>query len=118
MKEEMNLHPWRPWFQRGELRASEKSAAVKLKRAKQKESHTEHRYHCSRTPHSGRAWVLRLRLQRSVWGRGLGLAVYKQPEGLGVLHNSWGTEHHSKGAREKSWAHRTSKASLLGRQEE
>jgi len=33
--------------------------------------------------HAGGGWALGLRLQRSVAGRGLGLAVWRQPEGLG-----------------------------------
>ena len=35
---------------RGNLKASEKSTAAGLKRAKQKESHTNHQYHCPWTP--------------------------------------------------------------------
>ena len=34
--------------------------------------------------HYGRGWALRLRLQISVPRRGVGLAVWRQPEGLGI----------------------------------
>ena len=59
----------------------EKSAAEE-----KSESRLDHSYHLPghhRLRHSGKGWVLRLRLQRSVLGRGLGLAVWKEPEGLG-----------------------------------
>ena len=56
--------------------------------------------HCS-LRHLGRGWVLRLGLWRSVLRRGLGLTVYKQPEGAReyrrrpgpvreARHNCWG----------------------------
>ena len=44
MKEERNSHPGRPWSWRGNLKASEKSSAARLRRAKQKESHRDHHY--------------------------------------------------------------------------
>ena len=50
-------------------------------------------------------WALRLRLQRSVPGRGLGLAVWRQPKGIrssvpqaGEWYaKGWGVESHSRG---------------------
>ena len=73
---------------RENLKASEKSAAVRL-RAKQRATQTisigttafgHHSLRCL-----GVGWVLRLRLQKSLAGRGLGLAVWRQPEGLGSV---------------------------------
>ena len=85
-----------------------KSAAAGLKTAKQSESHTDHlnhrpRHHSLR--HLGRDWVLRLRLQRLVQGRGLGLAVWGLPKGLrssapwaGKWYTmGWVVEHHGRG---------------------
>ena len=77
--------------------------------------------------HLGRGWVLKLRLLRSVPGRGLGLAVWGQPERLrstvppagerGVLRvGGWAAP--AEGSREKVWPCRGSKAPLLGRGEE
>jgi len=54
-----------------------KNTAAGLRTAKQSESHTNHLNHWPghhRLRSSGRGWALRLRLQRSVLGRGLGLA--------------------------------------------
>ena len=50
MREERNLHPGRPWSWRKTLKASEKSAAARLSRAKQKGCYTDHQHHCLRTP--------------------------------------------------------------------
>ena len=48
--------------------------------------------------HSGRGCVLRLRLCKSVPGRGLGLVVWRQPEGAGEWYTKGcGVEHHSQG---------------------
>ena len=67
-----------------ELEATEERTPAGL-RTKQSESRTDHLHHWLRH-HSlrglGRGWALRLRLQRSVPGRGQGLAVWGQPEGL------------------------------------
>ena len=63
-----------------------KITAAGLRRAKQKENHTDHLHHPTRhhsLRHAGGGWALGLRLQRSAAGRGLGLAVWRQPEGLG-----------------------------------
>ena len=93
MTEEKNLHPGKPpnWQrdqprQRGNLKALEKSKAARLRRAKLREScmdHriTAHRHHSLR--HLGGSWALILRLRKSVLHRGLGLTVWRQPEGLG-----------------------------------
>ena len=62
-----------------------------------------HRHHSLRC--SGRGWVLRFRLQRSVTKRGLGLAVWRQPKGKGVvchrqgsgMDTGWGVESHGRG---------------------
>ena len=64
-----------------------------------------------------RCWALRLRLQRSVLGRGLGLAVWRQPEGLGS-RVPWAGEKNAiaKGTQEEAWAYRTSKA-IVGKVE-
>ena len=56
-------------------------AGKSRERATQTVGSTTPRHHSLR--HSGGSWVLRLRLWRSVLGRGLGLAVGRQPEGLG-----------------------------------
>ena len=58
----------------------------KKRTAKQSESCTDHLKHCP-GHHSlrclGKGWVLRPRLWRSVLGRRLGLAVWRQPKALG-----------------------------------
>ena len=60
--------------------------------------------------------MLRLRLQRSVLGRGLGLAMWRQPEGLGSSVPWAGKQGTiNKGTWEEVWSHRRSKAPLLGR---
>lgn len=56
----------------------------------------------------GRDWVLKLRLQKSDWGRGLGLAVWRQPEGAGV----WGTT--TGMYKEEAWGCQRGKSPLLG----
>lgn len=51
-----------------------------------RKSHTDNQYHHLVHPslrHSSRIWALRLGLWGSLPGRGLGLAMWKQPEGLG-----------------------------------
>ena len=67
--------------------------------------------------------MLRLRLQRSVTGRGLGQVVWGQPEGPRIsvpLVEEWAEEWNAtaEGTQEKIWTHRRSKATLLGRGEE
>ena len=53
VKEERNLHPGRPQSWRGNHKSSEKkSTAAGPRRAQQKESHTDHWYHCPQTPHT------------------------------------------------------------------
>ena len=60
--------------------------------------------------------MLRLRFQRKVPGRGLGLAVWREPEGLGSGVPQTGEQNATaKGSWEEVWAHRRSKAPLLGR---
>lgn len=71
-----------------DLKASEKSRAAGLRRAKQRESNTDHWYHLQghhSLRHSEGGWALRLRLQKLVLVRGLGLALWRQPEGLGSI---------------------------------
>ena len=119
MKEEGNPHPGKPPNQKGdqlrwsELKVAEKSAAAALRKAKQSERHADYLHqHPGQHSliHSGRrGWVLRLRIQRSVPGRGLGLAVYRQPEVLGN-----GVPWAGRRYLEEVWAHRRSKGSLLG----
>ena len=103
-----------------DLRVTKKSAAATLRTAKQSESHTDHLYHLPghhSLTCSGRGWVLRLRLQRSVPGRGLGLAVWRQPEGLGSSVPWTGVQNAiSKGTQEEVWARRRGKMPLLGRE--
>ena len=82
MKEKRSPHPGKP-SNRGkhqlslrDLKVSKKSAAAGLRIAKQSESHTDYLnlqsgHHSLRS--SGRGLVLRLRFQRSVSERGLGL---------------------------------------------
>ena len=98
------------------------STAAKLRMARQRQSCTDYwsyllGYH--RLRHSEAGWVLRLRLQRSVSGRGLGLAVWKQPEGARKwCAKGWELTATAKGTREEAWACRRSKAPLLGRTRE
>ena len=98
---------------------TEKITAAGLRRAKQSESSINHLYHhprrhCLRC--SGRGWVLGFRMQRSVLGRGLGLAVWRRPEGLGSSV-PWAGEQYTiaKGTQEEVWACRRSKVPLLRR---
>ena len=65
---------------------------------------------------SGMGWVLRLRLWRSVLGRGVGLNVWRQTEGLGSTA-PWAGEQNTtaEGIGEEVCAHKRSKASLLER---
>ena len=75
---------------KGSLKTSEKSEAACLRRAQQRESHTDDWYHHPlylSLRYSGRSLAQRLGLQRSVLGRGLGLAVWRQPEGAGEQHH-------------------------------
>lgn len=65
---------------------------------------------------SGQGWTLTLRLQRSVLGSGLVLTVWRQPEGLKNISPLAGEEStRAEGTQEEVWAHRRSKAALLGR---
>ena len=108
------------------LKVSEKSTATGLRRAKECESCKDHLNH--RPGHHslrclGRGWALRLRLWRSVLGRGLGFAVRGQPEGLRrgvprageVCATGWGVECHGRGNPGEGLGLRRSKAPLLGR---
>ena len=79
--------------------------------------------HCS-LRHSGvevsaGSWALRIRLWRSVLGRRLGLAMWRQPEGLrsDVPWLRSGLPR-VKGNWEEAWAHRRRKSPLLGRAKE
>ena len=66
-------------------------------------------------------WVLRRRIWRSVPGKGLGLAVWRQPEEVVCQRlrsgMPWAGECNAtaEGTWEEVWAHRRSKAPLLGR---
>ena len=60
--------------------------------------------------------MLRLRLWRSLPGKGLELAVWRQPEGLGSGVPQAGEQSTiAKGTQEEVWPHRRGKAPLLGR---
>ena len=109
-----------------DLTVAEKSTAAGQRTAKQSESCTDHPnhqhgYHSLR--HSGRGWVLRPRLQRSVPGRGLRLALWRQTEGLRSsapwagewCATSWGVDCRAEGTQEKVLAGRRGKVPLLGR---
>ena len=68
-------------------KVDEKTTAIGLRRAKQSERYTDPsaeqpRHHSLR--HSGRDWVLRLRIWRSVPGRGVVQAGQREPVGLGA----------------------------------
>ena len=92
VKEEKNPHPGKPpnkWGDQLRLRgnkALEKITTSGLGRAKERQSHAEYWYHllghyslrCSEW-----CWALILSLQRSVLGRGLVLAGWKQIEEIG-----------------------------------
>ena len=82
-----------------------------MRTAKKRESPMKHRFHCLQTAHSLRCsvggWALRLRL----WRSGLGLAVWRLPEGLG----SSAPELRDQGAQEEVCPHRKSKVPLLRR---
>ena len=92
MKKERNPHPGRSpnckgdqprW--RGNLKALEKSTAAGMRKAKQRAIQTigttapGHQ----RLRSLGGGWALRLSLQKSVLGKGLGMAVWRQTEGPG-----------------------------------
>ena len=71
-----------------DLEVTEKGTAAGLRRAKQSESCRDPLHHCPghhSLRHWDKGWAVRFRLWRSVLGRGLGLAVWRQPEGL-VCH--------------------------------
>ena len=83
-----------------------------------------HRHHSLRN--LGGDWELRLRLQKSVTGSRLKLAVWRQPEsreqcaageGSAMLRDGEGKAT-VEGTQEKVWTHRRDKAPLLGRGEE
>ena len=66
--------------------------------------------------HLGRDWALRLRLQRSVPGKGLGLTVWRQSErAREQCTKAWGAKHYSQRKLEEVWGLRRSKAPLLGK---
>ena len=97
-----------------DLRVTQKSAAAGLKRANQRESYRDHQYHllghhnlrCSEG-----SWAVRLRL----WRSGPGMAIWRQPEGLGSSAPKAGKQSATaKGSQEESWVCRRSKSPLLG----
>lgn len=90
-----------------------------MRRAKHRESNIDHQYHLL-GDHSLRCleggWALRLRLWRSVLGRGLGLTVWRQPEGLGSgvpRAGEWSTT--AEGTQEEVYTCSRSKTPLLWR---
>ena len=98
-----NCQGVRPRWRRNLNSQVEREAAGQRK-AKQRENCTDHWYHCPghhclvhhSLRHLGGGWVLRLRLWRSILGRGLELAVWRQPEGAREwCAMGWGEEHHS-----------------------
>ena len=122
MKKERNPHPGKPHNRQGnqprqrDLKASEKSRAVGLRRAKQRDSHTNHYYHYLQTLEPEmlcRGWAMRLGLQRQVPGRELGVVVWREPEGLGRGVPQAGEQ--STRAKEEGWSRKRSKSPLFGR---
>ena len=131
-REKEPIYPGKPPNQPGNhprwraLQIAEKSTAARLMMAKQSESHAGHLQYLPRhnLRYSNGGWALRCRLSWSALGRGLGLAVCGQPQGLrscvpqggrsGVL---WSGEQNTmaEGTREEVWACRRSKVPLLGR---
>ena len=112
--------PWEAMALDGESQSLRRKLSSQIekgkaeKRTTQTTGTTTHRHH--RLRHSGGSWALRLRLWRSVTGRGPGLAVYREPKGLGggaPLAGEWSAI--DEGACDEAWAHRRSKAPLLGR---
>ena len=102
-----------------DLKVTTKRAVAGLRRAKQSEGQTgylhHHPGHHSRK-HLGVDWGLRLRLQRSLPGRGIRLAVWRQPEGLGSGVPQAGEQSAiAEGTQDKVWAYRRNKVPLLGR---
>ena len=130
MKEKRNLHhgkpPKSPRDQLGQrdLKVTEKSAAAGL-RTKQSENHTDHLHH-SPEHHSlrclGGGWARRLRLWRSVSGKGLGWPVWGQPEGLRSCvpqadkqcATGWWVEHHVRGKLREGLGPREKKDTSVG----
>ena len=125
MKEERNPHSGKPpnqqrdQLRQRDLKVSKKSTAAGLRRAKQRESCTDHRSHCPHTP------------QPEMLGQELG-AETQAPEvssrqntrlGCGETARGakeqcsmgWGVEHHSRGNLGGGLACRRSKVPLLGR---
>ena len=101
-----------------DLRALEKSTETGLVRAKQRATQTISTTipgHHSLTCLEG-GWALRLGLWRSVPGKGLGLAVWRQPEGLGSLVPQAGERNATaEGTLKEVWACRRSKTIGKGR---
>ena len=64
---------------------------------------------------SGRGWPLRIRFWRSVPERGLGVAVWRLPVGLGnstPWTHKWSAK--DEGGKEEAWAHSKSKVPFWG----
>ena len=99
---------------RGSFRASEESAATRLRKAKRRVTCRGGRHRHPALPSlrlssfgAGGGWVkLKLRLQRSDPGRGPGMAAWRQPEEAGV----WPL----RGYLEEAWACQRGKAPLWG----
>ena len=111
MKAKRNPHPGKTSKGPGDqprqrdLKVSEKSTAAGPRRAEQSESlctdHLQHRPGHHGLGRSGGGWVLRLRLRRSVPGRGRGLAVWERRchgQGSGVLRaGEWNARQREQG---------------------
>ena len=104
----------------GTSKLQRKAPAARLRREKQRKNSTDHQYHLL-GHHSLRCleggWALRPRLwRRSVPGRELGFAVWRQTEGLGnIVPQAGEGSATAEGNWEGVWDCRRSKATLLGR---
>ena len=112
---ERHPHPGRPQPQRGNIKASEKSTAARLrgqdrKRGTQTIGTNAFRHHSLR--YSGEDWALRLRLQRSVPGRRLGWLCGDSLRGQVTVHHGLGRGATAKGAQDEAYPHRRSKVPL------
>lgn len=97
------MNDWLSWQY---LRVAKKSAAAGLRTTKQSESQRDHLNHWPgqhSLRFSGGGWTLRLRLQRSVPGRELGMALEAKEQCTMV-----------EGTQEKVWTYRRGKVPCWG----